>query len=620
MATNNWPSPNFASITISGITNPVAVTQSGTWNITNISGTISLPTGASTSLKQSDGSQKTQVVDGSGNVIASTSNALNAYLTNSSLAITSNQLPASLGAKTIANSMAVNIASDQIVPSNLYVGGAIVTTANPVPIQPPASGALPVSQSGNWDIRNISGTVSLPTNAATSVKQSDGSQKTQIVDGSGNVIASTSNALNINITNSSLAVTQSGNWDIRNISGTVSLPTGASTSSLQTTGNTSLNSIDTKTPALGQALMASSVPVTIASNQSSFPVTVGTAGTFDIFGAFVHTRRQAQVTAQFLSGTTLSNLVTTTLSGGGTATITSNSVLQLVSTTAVTAQAKAVTLNTVSYTSGSEIFAEFTVAFTTPTSAASYQKIGLYSATNGFYVGYNGTTFAIATRNNSVDTYVNKGSWNVDNLTGAAGSLFTSGGSPVAIDFTKLNFFRIRFGWLGIATVVFEVLSPDGTFVIFHKILYPNTALVPHILAPNQPITADVSKTSADATSLTMTTVCWVGGSASGNDFGFFSTNAPVYNAYATTAITTGAYVQLVAATTVQSNEIEIFDSSGQALYLAFGAASAEINQMIIYPGGNGRVRLAVPAGVRVSAKAITGTASSGFLTISFYG
>lgn len=39
----------------------------------------------------------------------------------------------------------------------------------------------------------------LPTLAATSIKQSDGSQKTQVVDGSGNVIGATSNALDINI-------------------------------------------------------------------------------------------------------------------------------------------------------------------------------------------------------------------------------------------------------------------------------------------------------------------------------------------------------------------------------------------------------------------------------------
>lgn len=57
------------------------------------------------------------------------------------------------------------------------------------------------------------------------------------------------------------------------------LPTNASTSALQTTGNASLatidgdtTSIDGKTPALGQAAMAASVPVAIASDQSAVPI------------------------------------------------------------------------------------------------------------------------------------------------------------------------------------------------------------------------------------------------------------------------------------------------------------------------------------------------------------
>lgn len=47
------------------------------------------------------------------------------------------------------------------------------------------------------------------------------------------------------------------------------LPSGASTSALQTTGNSSLSSMDTKTPALGQALSASSVPVVLTAAQLS---------------------------------------------------------------------------------------------------------------------------------------------------------------------------------------------------------------------------------------------------------------------------------------------------------------------------------------------------------------
>ncbi len=66
------------------------------------------------------------------------------------------------------------------------------------------------------------------------------------------------------------------------------LPTGASTSALQTTGNASLASIDTKTPVLGQAAMAASSPVVVASDQS--PITVapltdtGVAGEFAFGG------------------------------------------------------------------------------------------------------------------------------------------------------------------------------------------------------------------------------------------------------------------------------------------------------------------------------------------------
>jgi hypothetical protein len=48
---------------------------------------------------------------------------------------------------------------------------------------------------------------------------------------------------------------------------TVGLPTGASTAAKQDTGNTSIASIDTKTPALGQALAAASVPVVLTAAQ-----------------------------------------------------------------------------------------------------------------------------------------------------------------------------------------------------------------------------------------------------------------------------------------------------------------------------------------------------------------
>lgn len=64
-------------------------------------------------------------------------------------------------------------------------------------------GTFPATQSGAWNITNITGTVSLPTGAATAANQTNAGQKTQIVDGSGNVIASTSNNLNVQCANCS---------------------------------------------------------------------------------------------------------------------------------------------------------------------------------------------------------------------------------------------------------------------------------------------------------------------------------------------------------------------------------------------------------------------------------
>ena len=93
--------------------------------------------------------------------------------------------------------------------------------------------------------------------------------------------------------------------------------------------------------------------------------------------------------------------------------------------------------------------------------------------------------------------------------------------------------------------------------------------------------------------------------------------NAPVYNDYTSTNITTGAYVQLVASTTNTINNIHIFDSSGQTMILAVGAPGSEVNQVYVQPGGD-TFTLRIPAGSRISYKALTANATAGYLIMSF--
>lgn len=98
------------------------------------------------------------------------------------------------------------------------------------------------------------------------------------------------------------------------------------------------------------------------------------------------------------------------------------------------------------------------------------------------------------------------------------------------------------------------------------------------------------------------------------------SANAPVRNDYTSVSVSTAAYTTLVASLTSAVTELEIFDSSGQTLVLATGAAASEVNQVIVFPGGNGRIPLAIAAGVRVSIKALSATANVGEIDLNFYG
>lgn len=103
---------------------------------------------------------------------------------------------------------------------------------------------------------------------------SDDAQVVQLED------ATTGNTLGVTATNEAkVSVTQplpAGTnilGSIINVSGTVSLPTGAATSANQTSEIALLTAIDAGIPvALGQTTMSASMPVAIASNQSTIPV------------------------------------------------------------------------------------------------------------------------------------------------------------------------------------------------------------------------------------------------------------------------------------------------------------------------------------------------------------
>ena len=207
--------------------------------------------------------------------------------------------------------------------------------------------------------------------------------------------------------------------------------------------------------------------------------------------------------------------ITVTKSNGGDAI---NSGGQAVFSTSVATNGgiKAVTDATVSYRPHAEVYAAFTCIFTAGV-ADSYQRIGIYDSNNGFFIGYEGTSFGVTIRKAASDTTTARASFNLDTLTGASGSKYTRAGVPETLDPTKDNLYRIRYGWLGAAPIIFEVLSPDGGWVPFHIIRHPNTNAATTINDPDLPITLDAQKT-AGATNITMSTACWAAGTTSDLD------------------------------------------------------------------------------------------------------
>ena len=231
----------------------------------------------------------------------------------------------------------------------------------------------------------------------------------------------------------------------------------------------------------------------------------------DVLGVAVTGQRNNEIELSFFSSFN-TDLITNTTASGGSATIT-NGHARYRSGTNATGAAKGVSVYSCKYRPAHEQYAYFTAAFTTG-AANSYQRIGLYDSNNGFFIGYEGTGFGVTLRSNAVDTFIARASWNGDPLDGSAGSKFTRGGVPEAINLGYSNLYRIRFAWLGSANILFEVFSPDSGWILFHNIRVPNSQLDPSIRNPNLPMTIDVAKTSG-ASDLSIYTACWGAGTTS---------------------------------------------------------------------------------------------------------
>ena len=231
----------------------------------------------------------------------------------------------------------------------------------------------------------------------------------------------------------------------------------------------------------------------------------------DIHGQGFSVSRVVQVTAKFFQQAP-DQFLSISASGGATATGPTGGLGVFASGTATTAALLAQTPTSIMYATQFEAWASMAGVFTAPTSAASFQRLGIYNAVNGYFFGYSGLTFGVTIRVNSVDTFVAKTAWNVDTLIGDAASKFSANNVSVAHNPNFMNMYRIRYGWYGAATARFEVYSPDGDWVLVHQVRTANVQTGANITNPDLPMAVEVGKTASDATNLIISCGGWGAG------------------------------------------------------------------------------------------------------------
>jgi len=586
--------------------NPGSITPSGTQNVN-----LSQVGGASFSLGQQLAASSLPVV------------------------LTAAQLSTLTPLSTVAVTQATASSLNATIVGTTAAGSGAATGL--VTVQGNASGtAIPVSLSANQSVNlsQVGGTSfalgqqlaasSLPvvltaaqlttltpiTGGSTSVNQTNGTQKTQIVDASGNVIASTSNALNVNVSSGTVTATNSANGNTGS-----AVPTQAT----YIGGNYAGNLIGLKLDSAGELLVQqadSTATGTITSNQS-VSIALNGAGTVGIQisgtwsgsitaeGSVDGTNYSALPCAALTSGGigsvfTVNNIFQASVAGlaymrmRGTTVATGTATINLISNHAVGAISLLNNLPSGTNTIGSISNISGTVSL--PTGAAtSANQTTLGSQTTKINDGTNtaavkaASTAASATDpalvvaispNNTVAA-TQSGTWNITNISGTVslptGAATSANQTTLGSQTSKIN---------------------DGT----------NTATVK--AASTAAATTDTALVVAISPNNTIGVAAPTGRAKA---------NTPVVTTYSSTNVTSGAYVQLVASTTSAANMIEIFDSSGVALYFATGAAGSEVNQFVIYPGGNGQVNFAIAASTRLSVKAVSTSATSGTGIINLY-
>lgn len=392
---------------------------------------VGAPVGGATSANQTNGTQKTQIVDAGGEAVTVTGGKLDV---NATASLSGESIPIS-GATTAVGVAIVDGSGNQITS---FGGGTQYTE-------------------GDVDA-TLTGTIAMaegPSNTATPL-QVDASNHLQVD------IAAASTDITVQDGGGSLTVdnngtfatqaAQSGTWNITNVSGTVSLPTGASTLAEQQSQTTHLSTIAGDTTSIQTAIEL--LDDTVATDGSATP----TKG--------ILMAGQDGTNAQTISTNSSGHI---NIADGGN-TITVDGTVGVSGTvTADTELPTAVALADLSSNPTTTAVGSYLYAFDNGT---GYNRLGLLNSGadgqnggRGLMVGnmlFNGTSYDRERGDATNGTLVNLGSNNdviVSNAAGASAVNIQDGGNSITVDYATTG--------SGTATGALRVELPtNGTGVI----------------------------------------------------------------------------------------------------------------------------------------------------------
>jgi hypothetical protein len=360
----------------------------------------------------------------------------------------------------------------------------------------------------------------LPTGAATSALQTTGNSSLSAINTKtpalGQALAAASSPVVLTAAQiatltplSTIAATQSGTWNIANVTGTVSLPTGAATSANQTltNGPVTPGAVATQSNLAGGQFNRVKP---IVGNGQQVAVQVNARGNLMVaqdldspnFDAMNRLRvsNPVQILGYnfSLSENRLSfNYLLTT---AGTIThVPANACLRLAATTASGSSAVVQSRVYTRYTPGVSHMVHQSIVVGAA-KANVRKRWGYFDADDGLFFQQTLASLSVVVRSSTsgapVDTVFNQAAWNIDVLDGTGPSGYT-------IDVTKDNLYFVDFTWHGTARVRFGVLF-NGLKVYCHEFDGSNTFTTPYMRTAFLPVRAEITNTAATASATTM--------------------------------------------------------------------------------------------------------------------